>query len=226
MLVHLRRCSTGDSMVCPNPRSPAILNVGKDLGGLDVHPDNFYGIVASKGTNELVIVDTHYDRETWNQVVGFVHGLPAGSNPNAVAFSHKGDRAYSLNSNGIVSKIDTSGAINTWKVMGTISVGKDPKAMAFSELDLHAYVTNSGDGTVSVIRLSDFTLVDTVKVGDNPQDIFINLGERVAAYVVNTGSDTISIIDDQPQNPTFNKVLDTVKLPPGSKPVGIILTEP
>jgi YVTN family beta-propeller protein len=209
---------------------------------MDVHPDNFMGLVASKGTDQVVIIDTHYDSSSWNTVLGTVKNLPVGSKPTAVAFTHKGDKALVLNSNGTLSLVDTSGGIDTWAVTRTINVGKDPKAVAFAEYDWHAYVTNSGDGTVSVIDLragdNFFTVVPprsdappmplygTVKVGDSPQDVFINLGERVAAYVVNMGSNTISIIDDQPDNPTFNTVIHTVPLGAGKSPIGIILTEP
>jgi YVTN family beta-propeller protein len=240
MLVHQRQCSTGDPTDvanCANGKTGSVIpSVGSELGGMDVHPDNFYALVASRGTDQVAIVDTHYDRETWNSVVGSVQGLPAGSNPNAVAFTHVGDRALILNGNascgltptgvGSLSLVDTSGDYSTWHVINTIPVGACPMAVAFAEHDLHAYVTNSNGGTVSVIDLNSFTVLTTVTVGANPQDVFINLGERVAAYVTNMGSDTISIIDDQPDNPTFNTVIATVTLPPGSKPVGIILTEP
>jgi YVTN family beta-propeller protein len=252
--VHLRRCSTGDPLVGdltqPQPEQPPkgctprndatqsarIANVGAQLGGLDVHPNTFVGYVASKGTDQVVMIDTHYDRITWNQVLGPIP-LPAGSGPNAVGFTHAGDRALVLNSNNTVTVLDT----RTNAILRTIPVGRAPMAVAYNEGDQHAYVTNSGDGTVSVIDLiatspTYLTVLrppagappmppgGTVKVGNNPQDVFINLGERVAAYVVNKGSNSISIIDDQPYSPTFNTVLDTIAV--GTAPVGIILTEP
>jgi YVTN family beta-propeller protein len=253
--VRLRKCSTGDPLTgdptdgkgC-TPRNDAtqssrIANVGRTLGGLDVHPDNFEGYVSSKDTDQVVIIDTHYDRTTWNMVLGTIQ-LPTGSGPVAVGFTHRGGRALVMNSNNTVTVLDTL----TKAILKTIPVGTAPMAVAFNEGDQHAYVTNSGDGTVSVIDLRPtigvqpnpayLTVVAphrsspllpfdgrrTVKVGDNPQDVFINLGERVAAYVVNKGSNSISIIDDQPYNDTFNSVLDTIKV--GTAPVGIILTEP
>jgi YVTN family beta-propeller protein len=241
IVVDLRKCSTGAAVGCGNPGQGFIADVGaaNSLGGLDVHPDTFVGLVANRDADEVVIIDTHYDRTTWNTVRGRI-SLPTGSAPNAVFFTHKGDRALVLNSNGTVTILNTAGS--DYSIQQTIAVGRGAMAAAFAERDLHAYVTNSLDGTVSVIDMTTLTVLApsqdappiadpliqnwTVQVGLNPQDVFINLGERVAAYVVNTGSNTISIIDDQPPNSTFNTVIHTVQLAPGSAPVGIILTEP
>jgi YVTN family beta-propeller protein len=278
MVVHLRQCPREDPVLCDAIVDPSLavrssrvqcmqafcggssdapVALGTILGSIDVHPDNFLGLVAIKDSNKVGIIDTHYDSPTWNQIVGYVTGLPGGSNPTAVAFTHIGNRALVMNSNGTVSLVDTSGDPDScrqgtcsWSVLQTITVGNGPMAVAFNEHDEDAYVTNSGDGTVSVIQMSDFTVLPppphvdglpdppavpagchcTLLVGSNPQDVFINLGERVAAYVTNKGSGTVSIIDDQPYNPTFNRVLDTVALPwvgPNAPmPIGIILTEP
>jgi YVTN family beta-propeller protein len=223
--------------------SSRIPNVGSSLGGLDVHPDTFVGLVASKNTNEVVMFDTHYDNQTWNSVLGRVT-LPVGSCPVAVAFTHRGTRALVMNSNHTLSLLNTSG--NRYRHIKTIRVGRGPVAVAFSELDEFAYVVNSLDGTVSVIRMSDFSVLPppagsppmpakgTIKVGSNPQDIFINLGERSGAYVTNKSDNTVSIIDVMRGSPGFNRVVETVNLinvnhnppTPESTPVGIIITEP
>ena len=73
------------------------------------------------------------------------------------------------------------------------------------------YVSNSGDGTVSVIDTSNNSVIATIPVRDEPAGLAINPnGTRV--YVANTSSNRVSVIDTSthqvlvdivsPQNPT------------------------
>ena len=56
------------------------------------------------------------------------------------------------------------------------------------------YVTNSGDGTVSVLDGASNTLVATVTVGTTPLGVAVNpLTNRI--YVANNGSNTLSVLD-------------------------------
>ncbi len=232
-------------------RRGIVLNACKKPQGLDVHPDEFLAYVACTDSNEVIIIDVHQDLagggtpssganngnagsgqnqsgggsggqvSTWNTIVGRIP-LPRG--PIGVGMTHFGHRAFVLNSDNTVSIIDTKlGSTTRHQVLITIPVGRGPAAVAFNELDTHAYVTNSLDGTVSVIELATNTVVKTIPVGSNPQDIFINLGERTAAYVANKGDGTVSLIDVQ-KGPTFNTVLDTVTVE--AAPIGLIITEP
>jgi YVTN family beta-propeller protein len=136
-----------------------------------------------------------------------------------------------------VSVLDTQpGSPSYHTILANIPVGKGPLTVAFGPVDSVAYVTNSLEDTVSVIDTASNTVMATVKVGQNPQHVFINLGERTAAYVANKGSNTISIVDIQAANPTFDTVLDSDGCSPakghpcsqavGVAPVGVVLTEP
>jgi YVTN family beta-propeller protein len=57
-----------------------------------------------------------------------------------------------------------------------------------------AYVTNFGNGTVSVIDTASQTVVDTIAVGSGPQGIAVN-ASGTTAYVANQTSDSVSVID-------------------------------
>ncbi|MEI8129950.1 MAG: DUF2341 domain-containing protein [bacterium] len=60
----------------------------------------------------------------------------------------------------------------------------------------YVYVANQGDGTVSVIRLSDSTVVSTITVGSEPYGIAsATVSGVVYLYVANTGSKSVSVID-------------------------------
>jgi len=57
--------------------------------------------------------------------------------------------------------IDTT----TDSVIGTITVGSDPRTVAFAPDDELAYVTNYGDGTVSVISTITDEVLETLSLG-------------------------------------------------------------
>uniref|UniRef100_UPI000A96E89D YncE family protein n=1 Tax=Rhodococcus marinonascens TaxID=38311 RepID=UPI000A96E89D len=68
-----------------------------------------------------------------------------------------------------------------------------PVGVAVTPDGTRAYVTNVGDGTVSVIDTATNTVVETVPVGAAPQGVAITPdGSR--AYVANLGDNTVSVI--------------------------------
>ncbi|MFO0788404.1 MAG: hypothetical protein U0805_03035 [Pirellulales bacterium] len=85
-------------------------------------------------------------------------------------------------------------SLPTQSVVNTISVGDEPRYVAFNRSGSRAYVTNMGSDTVSVIDTAAQTVVNTIHVGDQPdQIVIINDGQR--AYVANYNSASISVID-------------------------------
>ena len=97
--------------------------------------------------------------------------------------------------------------------LGTpISVGSGPNHVAVSAT--RAYITNTFDGTVSVIDTSTNNVVATIEVGEEPGAVAVH-GDRV--YVANYVSGTVSVMDA-----TNNTVAATI--PVGARPVGIAPT--
>jgi YVTN family beta-propeller protein len=79
-----------------------------------------------------------------------------------------------------------------------------------------AYITNSGDGTVSVIDTTSNTFVNTILVGRKPFGVAVTPdGSKV--YVVNSGDGTVSVI-----NPATNEVIGSIAV--GTDPVGVAVT--
>ena len=80
-------------------------------------------------------------------------------------------------------------------VIDTLPVGDGPQ---WIKLDLprnRAFVTNEGDGTVSVIDIATNTVrPTTIPVGASPLTLVVHEAEA-KAYVYNLGDGTISVID-------------------------------
>jgi YVTN family beta-propeller protein len=78
---------------------------------------------------------------------------------------------------------------------GTVTVGNCPSAVAFAPDGNQAYVTNQGDGTVSVIDTSSLSVADTIAINDvgGPSGIAVTPdGHR--AYVTTFGNN-VWVID-------------------------------
>jgi len=154
-----------------------------------------------------------------------VGGLPALAQPFAYVTNYAA---------GNVSVIDT--ATNT--VVATVTVGNMPIAVAITPNGAFAYVTNFTEGSVSVIdtainRRSDPALASgsdsrgpsvvatvTVGIGLGPLGVAIT-PDGDSAYVANSVSDSISVIDTE-----TNTVPTTVLLALGSGPMGVAITPP
>lgn len=128
-------------------------------------------------------------------------GLPitVGSQPSFIATTPDGSQVYVLNAPsvgaGSVSVIDV--ASDT--VIDTVTVGNQPAFVAFTAA--HAFVTNFGDDTVSVINLVDHTLNTTILgVANGPNFIAVSPDQSVAFVALSTavaisGAKSVAVID-------------------------------
>ena len=125
--------------------------------------------------------------------------------------------AYIANSCGRMSSC-TGGTVSvinltTHKVIGTISVGKDPEGVGVSPAGGRVYVTNSGSNMVSVIDARTDQVTGTIPVGVKPVGVaVIPNGNEV--YVANAKSNTVSVIDAR-----TDQVTGTIQV--GANPAGV-----
>ncbi|SCX15542.1 PecA family PE domain-processing aspartic protease [Mycolicibacterium fluoranthenivorans] len=148
-------------------------------------------------------------------VLGVTDSTGTGGTPfvRTGTLSPDGKTAYVANASaGTVSVTDT--ASNA--VTGTITVGKNPGAIAVSADGATVYVANAGSGTVSVINTATDTVIKTIRVGSTPSGLALRLnGSRL--YVANAGSGTVTVI-----NTATRIVTKTIRV--GSAPVGLAVS--
>jgi YVTN family beta-propeller protein len=165
------------------------LAVGNGPGGIAAAGMKVY--VTNYKDSTVSVIDTTSDN--------IVDTVTVGSNPQGVAITPDGKKAYVPFGQNSVSIIDTA----TDKVLVNVTVGHNPYGIAVSPDGTKVYVTNSGDNTISVIDTGT-NYVDTEAVGSKPCGAAFTPG-GTKAYVANFGGNTVSVIDT-----TSDNVVDTV----------------
>ncbi|TSD93428.1 hypothetical protein FOS14_23025 [Skermania sp. ID1734] len=94
-----------------------------------------------------------------------------------------------------------------------IAVGNNPWAVAIDPSVSSAFVTNSADGTVSVLSTSGYQVVDVIKAGRKPSAIALDR-DRHVAVVTDADSGQLLLIDTQRRS-----VLNAVNV--GKSPYGV-----
>ena len=110
------------------------------------------------------------------------------------------------------------------KVIGTITVGKQPSGMAISPKGDLALVTNRADGAISVlsIRGKDVLVVDTVMVGTSADQVsaVAITPDGKHALVTKPAANKIALLSIDGQKVTYDKR----DLPPGIFPYNVAVT--
>ncbi len=122
--------------------------------------------------------------------------ITVGSQPSFIATTPDGSQVYVLNAgDGTVSVISTASDM----VIDTVTVGSQPAYVAFT--DTHAFVTNFGSDSVSVINLVDHTLNTTISgVARGPNFIAVSPDQSLAFVALSTpsiavGAISVAVID-------------------------------
>ncbi|MFY9808748.1 MAG: YncE family protein [Pseudonocardiaceae bacterium] len=177
----------------PSAKVIKTIAVGASPTAVAVFPRDHYAFVTNYYGNSLSVINS--------ATLKLVGAVPVGVHPDGVAIDPRGQFAYVTNSgSNSVSVID----IHTQKIARTVLVGRAPQKVAIDPDGRHAYVTNFGDNTLSVINLPTQVGVDlyhallkvnsTIPVGLNPRGLALDRDSH-HAFVVNTGDDTMSVID-------------------------------
>ncbi|MGH7851484.1 MAG: beta-propeller fold lactonase family protein [Thermodesulfobacteriota bacterium] len=148
--------------------------------------------IGSNNNNTVSIVDVNTNR------VVYVFGLNDGSSADTSDVSS--DSRFIYYGGQVVTEVDTSNA----GVTGQVEIGNaDSNGIAVSPDGTTLYVTSSVTDTLTVIRTSDFAVIDTIPMGAGPDNLdFTPDGTKAyvadqaekAVYVIDTASVTISDI--------------------------------
>jgi len=164
--------------------------------------------VANLGSSSVSVINTASN--------GVVATVNVGSQPNGIAITPDGTRAYVANGGGEVWVLATEG--NT--ALAKVSLGGYPTAVAITPDGTRAYVTRDNSNNVSVIDTASNTVTATIPVGTSPTGIAIT-PDGAHAYVTNVGSmagGSVSVIAT-----SSNSVVATINLG-NVGPLGIAIT--
>lgn len=125
--------------------------------------------------------------------------------------------------------IDKGGSL---QVSGSIGVGLHtdelPYAYPFwlqlSSDERLLYVSNWGDGSVSVIDIASNSMIKSIKVGKNPEGIVLSPDGRYL-YVANSDTDSISVIDTATDELSYTIDLREKDMPFGVSPTTMDITK-
>ncbi|MDW8329802.1 MAG: YncE family protein [Candidatus Bipolaricaulota bacterium] len=175
---------------------------------------------ASEGATLLQRIDTATKKLAGSAVRVSV------ADPSALALSRDCGTAYIADKSA--GKVYVA-ALANGQLRAEIAVGKSPIALARAAHNADLYAVNQGDGTVSVIDTQLNQLKATVRVGNTPTGIALySNGAHNRAFVTNTGSNNISIIDinDDPNNLNRYRVIFTVATGPQPTAIATIVPTP
>ncbi len=79
------------------------------------------------------------------------------------------------------------------RVVAEIPVGKDPRSVAITPDGTRALVANHGDGTLSIVSMTQNAVIGTIMLGVMPYGVVTNSND--IAYVSLEGSNQIAIVD-------------------------------
>jgi len=185
------------------------------------------GLASCAGGSALVAASKSAAGTTLQVINTFSKEIVASAsvaiaNPSALAVNR--DCATAFVADASANKVFVV-SVPSGAVRAEIAVGKRPVALARATHNADLYVVNADDGSVSVINTQTNALKATVKVGTQPSAIALySSGAHNRAFVTNTGSNTISIIDinDDPANENRYRVIATVQT--GPQPSAIATT--
>ena len=157
--------------------------IGPYPRGIAVAPSGRAAYVAVMGGNELVRIDLRH----WTR-----RRISVGTGPRAEALSLNGRYAYvSLNAEGRVAKVDV------WRgvVRSKVSTGNAPRSLTIAPDGKSLYVVNYESGTVTKLRTSDMSTLQTVPACFHPIGITYDRETRRVWVACYTGS--IRVYDDR-----------------------------
>ena len=222
---------SGDVSLIVNNAVLETIPVGKRPRGIHASPDGKYIYVALSGTpaggppkldekgNPIFTKEDPKNSDHSADGIGvidvqekkIVKNLPSGSDPEQFAVSGDGTRLY-------ISNEDTGEAsimnVGDGKVETSLKVGEEPEGVAITPDGKLFYVTCETGGEVFVIDAKKKSIVGQFTVPGRPRNVAFT-PDGALAFVPSETSGQIYVVDAK------YKVVRTIKLPPGSRPMDV-----
>ena len=132
------------------------IKIGRYPRGISVSPDSAYAYVAEMGGSNIHRINLDDFSKTL---------IPVGPNPRAVELSPDGSKLYvTLNISGKVLAWD----LESNKLIKKVSTGSAARSLAISGDGSALFVVNFKSGTMTKLRASDLSKVQTIKVCSEP----------------------------------------------------------
>ncbi|MDX1995112.1 MAG: cytochrome c peroxidase [bacterium] len=148
------------------------------------------------------------------QTTPALYALPVGETPvssSSLALSEDG--RVLLIANAFNDSLSIAGPLQS-EVLAEIAVGADPRSVAFSADETQAFVTNRGDGTISVVDLATQIVTTSYPVGVLPYGLVVD--EAGSIFVSVQGENEVIQLD-----PLSGAILTRIPTPP--LPTGLAL---
>jgi len=138
--------------------------------------------------------------------------LNAGSDPEEFALSKDGKRIYISNED-----VKTASVLNiaTGKVENIIPVGQEPEGVATTPDGKQFYITCEAGGDIFVIDTAGYKVAGHFKVNGRPRSVDFLPGAPIG-FIPSESAGELNVIDT-----AGFKVLQTIQLPPGSRPMRV-----
>jgi YVTN family beta-propeller protein len=187
------------------------IKVGPMVGDIAVDTNDFSGhstlvFVTNRGNNSVSIID--------DMLGTVVSNMPTGLDPFGIGIDALSNRAYIATLEGIdiIDYFTNSNGRNviSHKLNNNISKYVHfPSNIVVDSNTSKAYITNSGNDTVSVIDTSSNKQVDEIQVGLFPTSIAFDPNDK-KLYIANTGNNTVSVIDTSNETDPRQVSIDSI----------------
>ena len=181
-----------------------MLQVGVSPVSVQLSPNGWWAFVLNAGSKSVSVIDV--------QSSSIVHTISLGGEPRTMRLSPSGELLAVVTFSNAVLLFDTKNFVQ----VGSMQVGKKPSDVIFSPEGKYVFVTSEKNNMFEKVNPYLGHSISLAEVGKSPVAIALTSKDR--AFIVNSASETVSVIDviDMSRAKKYD-------IPAGSKPVDIIL---
>lgn len=183
-----------------------ILQVGSSPSAIQVSPNGYWIYVLNAGSKSISVIDA--------ELFSVVKTLSIGEEPRTMRLSSSGDLLAIVTYSNKILFVDTK----DFTQVGVVNTGKKPADAVFGNEGKYVFSVAEKSGLLEKFNPYLDHPIGVAEVGNNPVAIAILRNER--AFVVNSGSDSVSVIDliDLSRAKKYD-------VPVSSRPVAIVVDD-